>query len=104
MWLILILIIVGSIAAQRLNELFIIRIRHGRILIVRGVVPPGLLQAFADIVYTARTERGTVRGVRGPWHARLVIRGVDDGTAQRLRNVFGIHPMHELRSGPPQHG
>ena len=93
--------IVVAIVGYRFNELFALSIRHGQLLLVRGRVPPGLLDAFADIARTSRIERATVRAVRGMQHARLVIRGVDDGTAQRFRNVFGIHPVHELRAAPP---
>ena len=99
MWLILVLI-VGALLAQRLNELFVLSICHGRVLVVRGRIPPALLEALADVAQSGGIEQATVRAVRGPWHARLVIRGVDDGTAQRLRNVFGIHPIHELRAAP----
>lgn len=99
MWAIVILIVI-AILGYRFNELFVLFVRHGQLLIVRGRVPPGLLEAFADIAHTSRIEWATVRAVRGLQHARLVIRGVDDGTAQRFRNVFGIHPIHELRAAP----
>jgi hypothetical protein len=99
MWLLLALII-GILLGQRLNELFLLSIRNGRTLIVRGRIPPSLLDAFADIGRAARIERATVQAIRGLSHARLVIRGVDDGTAQRFRNVFGIHPIRELRRAP----
>jgi hypothetical protein len=67
---------------------------------VRGRIPPALLGAFADIVRGAGIARATLRAVRGPSHARLVVRGVDETTTQRLRNAFGIHPIHELRAAP----
>jgi len=100
MWLILLVIVTGMLG-PRINGLFLISIRHERILLVRGRIPPSLLAAFADILRVAHIARGTVRAVRGPWHTHLVIRGIDDGTAQRLGNVFGIHPLHELRAAPP---
>lgn len=99
LWPVLLLILAVALT-PRFNELFLLSIRHGHILIVRGRVPAALLEAFADIARGARIEHAKVRAVRGPWHASLAIRGVDDATAQRLRNVFGIHPIHELRTAP----
>jgi hypothetical protein len=44
-------------------------------------------------VSRAKVTSATIRGVKGEGHARLVVSGeIDEGTTQRLRNVFGIHP------------
>lgn len=96
----IVIIVVGSVLAPRMNELFALSIRDGRVLVIRGGVPAGLLAAISDVVRDARVRRGTLRAVRGPDHARLIVSGADEGTAQRLRNVFGIHPIHELRAAP----
>ena len=98
---VVLIFVVGSWLSLRANELFFISIRDGRMLVVRGRVPAALLDAFSDVVTDARVTNASVRAMRDGRHARLVLGGVDDGTAQRLRNVFGIHPMHELRSAPP---
>jgi hypothetical protein len=98
--LLVLLLIVGTCFAPRINELFLVSVREGRVLVVRGRVPPSLLDAVSDVARDARVERATLRAVRGSTHARLLVSGVDDGVAQRFRNVFGIHPIHELRQVP----
>ncbi len=103
MWLWL-LMGVGGLAAwwvvERSREIFCVSVRDGRCLVVRGRINASLLEGLADVAARAKIERGTIRAVKGEQHARLVFRGVDDGTAQRLRNVFGHHPVQKLRSAP----
>ena len=66
-------------------------------LLVRGRIPPGLSEALADVADRAQLERATVRAIAGEQHARLVFSGVPEGPAQRMRNVFGTHPVQRLR-------
>ncbi|MGE0786644.1 MAG: DUF3634 family protein [Sandaracinaceae bacterium] len=82
----------------RANEIFCVSVRDGRVLVVRGAVPPPLLNGMADIVRRDRVVRGTIRAVKSEGHARLVTRGLGEGTTQRLRNAFGTHPIHKLRA------
>lgn len=83
----------------RTRELFVVSVRGGRVLVVHGRVPGTLLSQFRDIL--AKTPRGTVRVVRTESGARLAVSGaIDDGTAQRLRNVLGIYPLSKLRAAP----
>ncbi len=81
----------------RSNELFCLSVRNGRTLLVRGRIPPGLFEGLADVAERTKLERATIRAVAGEAHARLVFSGVPDGPAQRMRNVFGIHPVQRLR-------
>lgn len=81
----------------RVNEIFCLSVRDGRVLLVRGRIPPSVLEAFADVVRRQGVRRASIRAVAGPSHARLVVSGADEGTAQRLRNVFGTHPVQRLR-------
>src|SRR5262245_2545742 len=99
--LVFIAIVVAVLTRDRLNEIFFVSIRSGRLLVVRGRIPSSLLERFADIARDAEVARATIRAVKDVDHARLVIRGIGDPVAQRLRNVFGTHPLHELRSAPP---
>ena len=103
-WLLAIILILIAVLGRRSNELFLVSIRRERIIVVRGHVPPALLDAFAAIAASSRIESATVRAIRRPEHARLIAGGVDAATTQRLRNVFGIHPMHELRAVPTMDG
>lgn len=88
------------IARQR--ELFCLSVRGGRVLVVRGRIPPGLLRDVRDVISAAGVPRATIRGVRTENGARLVASGaVSDHVAQRLRNVFGLHPVSRLVAAPP---
>ena len=89
--------------SQRASELFCLSARAGRVLIVRGRVPPALLGSIRDIVDGAPVvARATIRAVRGNHGARLLCGGaIDEGRAQRLRNVFGVYPMRSSRPPPP---
>ncbi len=86
---------------MRANEIFFVSVRQGRCLVVRGRIPGVVLEGLADVVARSRVARGSIRAVRGDAHARLVVRGMDQGTTQRLRNVFGTHPVQRLRSAGP---
>lgn len=91
-------LVVVAILAMRVNEIFFVSVRDGRCLIVRGRVPGALLDGMSDVVRRSRVARGSIRAVRSEGHARLAVRGMDEGTAQRLRNVFGTHPIQKLRA------
>lgn len=82
---------------QRMNEIFCVSVRDGRVLLVRGRIPAAVMHGFADVVRRQNVARGTIRAVAGQAHARLAISGIDENTAQRLRNVFGHHPVQRLR-------
>ena len=103
----LILVVGGLLAAlfffvvvPRMNELFLISVRDGKLLVVRGRVPVRLRQDFAEVTSRAGVKRASIRAVRESGHARLIPSGVDEGTAQRLRNAFGIHPVQRLQAAP----
>lgn len=102
MWLLLLVVvaIVVWLVAERMGEIFCVSVRDGRCLVVRGRISGNLLEGIADVVKRAGVRRGTVRAVKGEHHARLVFRGIDEATAQRLRNVFGHHPVQKLRQAP----
>ena len=96
-----IVIVVGLYFVMRGRELFLLSVRDGRTLVVRGRVPPGLLSDVRGIVERPRVRSATIRAVKTENHARLVVSGdVDDARVQRLRNVFGLRPMAQLRSAP----
>ncbi len=98
-----VLLAIGAVVwflAERANELFAISVRDGRAMVVRGRVPPALLEDLAMVVGEAKVARGSIRALRAAEHARLAMRGIDDGPAQRLRNIFGIHPLRQLSAAP----
>lgn len=87
--------------ARRAGELFLVSIKNGEALTVRGRIPKSLLSAFREVARHESIRRATVRGVMENGAPRLVVTGVDDGTAQQLRNSFSVHPLSKLRSARP---
>lgn len=85
----------------RMNELFLVSVRNGKLLVVRGHVSIRMKQDLTDIVRRAKVRSASIRAVRSSGHARLVVRGVDEGVAQRMRNAFGTHPEQKLRAARP---
>ena len=99
--LVVIAVLVGVfVVVPRLNELFLVSVRGGKLLVVRGRVPPSLLHDIEDVVRRAGVDGATIRAVKTPEGARLVTSGVDEGVAQRLRNAFQLQPMAQLRRAP----
>jgi phosphoserine phosphatase len=95
-------VIVVLIASARANELFRLSVREGRVLVVRGRIPVGLLADIRDVVAAPPVARATIRAVKESGGAGLIVSGaVDAIRAQRLRNVFGIRPIASLRTAPP---
>lgn len=94
------LLIVLVVLVPRWNELFLISFRDGEVLLVRGRCPPSLLHDIGDVLRRDGVTRARVRALRAADGAQLVLSGVDEGTAQRLRNTFRLHPLAQLRSAP----
>lgn len=82
------------------NEIFFVSIRDGRALLVRGRIPPSLFTQIADVARRAGVRNASVQAHKGDGRARLTTSGFGEGDAQRLRNVFGLHPIHALRAAP----
>ncbi len=82
------------------NEIFHVSIRNGRALLIRGRIPPSLFTQIADVARRAGVRDATVTAHKGDGRARLTTSGFGEGDAQRLRNVFGLHPIHALRAAP----
>lgn len=101
LWIALAVIgLVVWLVLSRANEIFCVSVRDGRMLVVRGRIPPSLMHDFEDVFRRARVQRATVRAVSSQSHARLVVSGADEHVAQRLRNAFGYHPIQKLRAAP----
>jgi hypothetical protein len=93
--------VVGLWWFTRQREIFVVSVRDGRALVVRGRIPPGLLADIRAVVARPPVRRATIKAVAGEHNARLVCSGdLDEGRAQRLRNVFGVRPTARLRATP----
>lgn len=96
---------VGFWWLARSQELFVLSIRDGRGRLVRGRIPGVLQSDLVEAAAQMRVKRCTVIARRDEPRARLVVRGMTDFEAQRLRNVFQLYPMSALRSAPtPEKG
>ena len=102
-WLVLGIVAVVVFFAWRSAEIFCVSVRNGRVLVIRGRVPPALLRAIREIVGSQpAVTHGTIRAVRADHGARLTAGGaIDDSRLQRLRNAFGLFPTSKLRAAAP---
>ncbi|HEY4056280.1 MAG TPA: DUF3634 family protein [Kofleriaceae bacterium] len=98
---VLVCAVVIAFFAMRGNELFLISVRDGNLLVVRGRVPVSLLQDFRDIVNRPTVKRGTIKGYKGEYGAQISVSGgIDEGREQRMRNTFQLYPAAKLRAAP----
>jgi hypothetical protein len=102
LWVIVALVVLFAwIWAERSRELFCIDFRAGKMLLVRGRIPPTLAHDFLDALKRQDISRATLRAFRRPDGAELVVSGaVDDFQAQRLRNIFRLYPISNLTAAP----
>lgn len=88
---------------QRSAELFTLSWRQGELRLVRGRIPPMLKADLAQALTQMGVQRCTVTARKEAQGARLSA-NLDDFTAQRLRNIFQLYPLSQLRSAPaPSH-
>jgi len=87
--------------ASRGSEIFCVSVRNGRVLVVRGRAPAQLVVQIREVVQRPPVRSATIRAIKAEMGARLVVSGdIDEGRAQRLRNLFGLYPAAKLRSAP----
>lgn len=95
-------VVVAAVWNARVNDLFCLSVRRGRVLVVRGRVPARFVGDVREVVARAGVRAATIRAVGGDAGARLEFSGdLDGATQQRLRNVFGTQPVSRLREAPP---
>ncbi len=51
-------------AASRASELFYLSVRNGRVLVVRGRIPGGLLSDIREVVGKPAVARATIRATK----------------------------------------
>ena len=97
--LFLVALAAGAYWAWRSRELFLLSVRGGRVLVVRGRVPGGFLHEARLTVARPPVARATIRAVRGDHGAQLRFSGaLEEGRRQRLRNIFALYPASQLRA------
>jgi hypothetical protein len=104
----LILAVVAGILLwlHRQAELFSLSWRDGELRLVRGRIPPMLKGDLAEALSQMKIARCTVTARKEERGARLSVSGMDDFSAQRLRNIFQLYPQSQLRVAAmaPEHG
>ena len=85
----------------RMRELFMVSVRDGKVLVVRGRVPGAMLHEIAESMSRPRVRRGTIKAYKTETGSRLSFGGdIDEGRQQRMRNVFALYPASQLRHAP----
>jgi len=85
-------------AIRRSTELFVLRVRSGRVEFVRGRVPAALFSDVEDI-FARTTASAEIRVVAEGGRPRALVRGLEGGLSQRVRNVVGRFHIAEIRAG-----
>lgn len=89
---------------QRTTELFTLSWRNGELRLVRGCIPPMLRSDLAQALTQMRVARCHLTARKEDQGARLS-GNLDDFSLQRLRNIFQLYPVAQLRAATaPAHG
>ena len=98
-WLVFVAFVVFLLwRVKRAREQFLLSIRDGEVLVIRGCIPSGLLHDFRDVV--AMVTRGKITATRGA-EGLVTTHGLNVQVAQRVRNVFGLCRKTALHTAPP---
>jgi hypothetical protein len=85
---------------ERSATLFSVKVKGGRILRIRGRIPPRLLTEITDIIERAHVVEAEIRGVLRDGRPVLLFDGeMSPSTEQQMRNVVGQFSAAEMRSG-----
>jgi hypothetical protein len=100
--LLLILCIPLVLGLLRINELFFLRVRNGKLRLVRGRIPPRLLADIEDIVEMTAVRAADVRAVIESGSPAIYVHGekVPRAFRQRLRNTISLWPLAKIRNAP----
>ncbi len=86
-------VVVVTLLLIRMHTLFVLRIRNGQAVLLRGKAPPGFVDACNDICRLYRIERGEIRGVRGAGTVQLRFSNdIPERARQPFRNVWTPPP------------
>jgi Protein of unknown function (DUF3634) len=86
----------------RQNELFCLSVREGKVIVLRGRLPPELFSDLEDVLQDV--TRANVHVQKRGSAGRLVATGVTAAQLQQLRNVFGTYAARKgahLRNAKP---
>jgi hypothetical protein len=87
---------------RRANELCVVRVRDGKLRVLRGKAPHALLSDFDDILGRGHVRKGTLRIVSEAGVPRLMTPlGLRDDVLQQLRNALGRFQVLHFRTARP---
>ncbi len=90
------------IGLMRINELFCLEWRDGKLRVRRGRIPQRLLDDINDVLERARIDHVVLRAVIEDGRATFAAKGVDlpGHVRQRLRNTLALWPLAKIRNAP----
>jgi len=88
--------VIAAVDASR--RLLDIRVEHGRVVKLEGQAPGDLVHDVEDVVARSKSSGRIEVQLDGDRAAVRVSGEIDEGTAQRLRNVVGRFPAARLRA------
>ena len=89
------------IGLTRANEIVVLDAKGGKLAVRLGRAPQKLLSELGEVARRAKLDGVALKIVVEDGRPRLVAEGpIDDGVAQRLRNVVGLFTLAELRQRP----
>jgi hypothetical protein len=88
--------VIAAVDASR--RLLAVEVNHGRIVKLEGRAPGDLVHDVEDIVAMSKASGRIVVLLEGERAAVRVSGEIDEGTAQRLRNVVGRFSTARLRA------
>ena len=102
LWLSLPLVLLSAFAwaLRRANELFCVAVHGGKLIVLRGRLPPALFSELSDIVARERGAQGEIRVVSESGIPRLSFHGATaPALEQAARNVLGRYNVSQIRTG-----
>ena len=96
----LVLALVGPLAQA--NELFVLEVRRGALIVTRGRLPGRLHDELEDIVQRAQVHSGRIRVVTENRRPAATTEGLSAEVSQRVRNVVGMFRVADIRAGAPR--
>ena len=89
-------------AVSRARHLFALKIRKGKIVSVKGRIPPTVVGELADVFKDTSTN-GTLTGSSERGRVRVDFSGkITDNVMQRARNVVGMFALSRFQGQSPR--
>ncbi len=106
LWLVLAAFVAAiAISIRRSTQLFVLKVRQGRVRFLRGRIPSGLLGDVEDIVRQPPVAEAKIYCLRSGDEAYLRVEGqLGEAQRQQLRNVVGNYSLPKILDGrrPPR--